>query len=181
MKGYFEYIIKKHETLTDKLLVQIYDNIIQNRITFKMISGFYIELLTPEITEEKITKGKNDENVPHLENIEVVLVYCKILKNKYQRESWVLPAFVPNDSFGQLLNILPKNHVYTEKFYSEFSYIEVWFTDQNSKSLETEDRIDFSSVINDSGISWDILLNLKIGSMLKAMDFNLLQKTWEQK
>ena len=66
MKGYFEYIIKKHETLTDKLLVQIYDNIIQNRITFKMISGFYIELLTPEITEEKITKGKNDENVPHL-------------------------------------------------------------------------------------------------------------------
>ena len=80
-------------------------------------------------TKEKITKDKNGENVPHLENIEVVLVHCNIASNKHKRNPWVLSTFVPNKSFGQLLSISPKNHIYTETFCSEFSDMEVWFTD----------------------------------------------------
>ena len=83
-------------------------------------------------TEEKISKAKNVENVPHLENIEAVLVHCNIVNNKYQCDSQVLSTFVPDKSFGQLLNISLANHIYTETFHSEFSYIEVWLTDQNS-------------------------------------------------
>ena len=47
-------------------------------------------------TEEKITKDKNDENAPHLQNVEMALVHCNNVSNKYQRESWIMPAFVPN-------------------------------------------------------------------------------------
>ena len=53
--------------------------------------------------------------------------------HKYQRDSWILSAFVPNKSFGQLLNISLTNHIYRETFQSEFSYIELWFTDKFTK------------------------------------------------
>lgn len=84
-------------------------------------------------TEKKINKDKNSENVPHLENIEVALAYCSFINNKYQHDSWVLSKFVSNRPFGQLIKILSTNHIYTETFISEFSYIGVWFSDQNSK------------------------------------------------
>ena len=38
-------------------------------------------------TENKITKDKNGENIPHLEIIEVVLVHCNIVNNGYQEDS----------------------------------------------------------------------------------------------
>ena len=41
-------------------------------------------------TENKITRDKNDENVPYLETTEVVLVYCNIVNNDYQHDSRVL-------------------------------------------------------------------------------------------
>ena len=44
-------------------------------------------------------------------------------------------------SFGHLLDISPKNFVFLKTFNLEFSYVEVWFTDQNSKPVETEDKI----------------------------------------
>ena len=50
-----------------------------------------------------------DENVPHLEINEVVIVHCKFFSNDYQHDSRVLYTFVPNKSFGQLLDISPKN------------------------------------------------------------------------
>ena len=50
-------------------------------------------------------------------------------------------TLVPNKSFGQLLDISPKNVIFLKTFYLEFSYIEVWFTDQNSKPLEIEDKL----------------------------------------
>ena len=58
--------------------------------------------------------------------------------------------FVPNQSFGQLLDISPKNVIFLKTFYSEFLYIEVWFTDQNFNPLEIEDKINFTLVINQS-------------------------------
>ena len=57
-------------------------------------------------------------------------------------------TFVPNKSFGQLFDILPKKNLYLKTFNSEFSYIEVWFTDQNSNPLEIEDKINTTLVIN---------------------------------
>ena len=58
------------------------ENKIENRITLKIKSGYYLKLLTPETmkllgsAEDKINKDKNGENVPHLEIVEVVLVHC---------------------------------------------------------------------------------------------------------
>ena len=50
-------------------------------------------------------------------------------------------TLVPDKSFGQLLDISPKNFILIKTFDSHFSYIKVWFTDQNYKPLEIEDKI----------------------------------------
>ena len=126
----------------------------ENRITFRIKTGYYLELSTPETmklfrsTKHKITKDKNGENVPYLEITEVVLVHCKVVNNGYQQDSKVLYTFVPNKSFGQLLDISSKRFISLKTFDSEFSYNEVWFTDQNSKKLEIEDKTNISLVIN---------------------------------
>ena len=99
-------------------------------------------------TESKLTKNENGENVLHLKITEVVLIHCNIVNNDYQQDSRVLYTFVPKKSFGQLLNISPKNFIFLKTFNSEFSYIEVWLTDQNSKPLEIEDKINITLVIN---------------------------------
>ena len=67
--------------------------------------------------------------MPRLKITEVILVYCNIVNIDYQQDSRVLYAFVPNKSFGQLLGILPKNFIFLKTFNTEFSYMEVWFTD----------------------------------------------------
>ena len=99
-------------------------------------------------SQSKITKDNNGENVPHLETTEVILVHCNIVNNDCQQDSRVLYTFVPNKSFGQLLDISPKNFIFLKAFNSEFLYIEVWFTNQNSKPLEIEDKINITLVIN---------------------------------
>ena len=98
-------------------------------------------------TENKITKDKNGENVPHLEITEVVLVDCDIVNNDYQQDSRVLHTFVPNKPFGSLLEISPANHIFLKTFNSEYDEIKVWSTDQNSQPLEGEDRINLTMVI----------------------------------
>ena len=98
-------------------------------------------------TENKITKNKNGANVPHLEITEVVLVHCNIANNDYEQDSSVLYTFVPNKPFGSLLKISPANHIFLKTFNSEYDEIIVWFTDQNSKPLEIEDRINLTMVI----------------------------------
>ena len=111
-QDYFEYILKKYGESVDKPSVQIYVNTIENRVTFKIKNGYNLELLTPETmkllgsTENKITKDKNGENVPHLEITEVVLVHCNIVNNDYQQDSIVLYTFVLNKPFGSLLDLL---------------------------------------------------------------------------
>ena len=47
-----------------------------------------------------------------------------------------------------MLEISPKTFIFLKAFNSEFQEIDVWFTDQNSQPLETEDRIDLTLVIN---------------------------------
>ena len=90
IQNYFEYIIKKHETLNEDLPIEIYPNKIKNRIVFKIKNGYKLELLTPETmrllgsTKKVVDKDKNGENVPKLESVEVVLVHCNLFKNGYQ-------------------------------------------------------------------------------------------------
>ena len=74
--------------------------------------------------------------MPHFEINEVVLVHCNIVNNDYQHDYRVLYTFVPNKSFGSLLEIFPTNHIFLKTFNSEFQDIEVWFIDQNSQPLE---------------------------------------------
>ena len=72
IQGYFEYIPKKHSESVDNLSIKIFVNKIENRVSFKIKNGYYLEILTPETmkllgsTESKITKDKNGENVPIL-------------------------------------------------------------------------------------------------------------------
>ena len=74
--------------------------------------------------------------------------YIVIGDNSYQKISRVLHTFAPNKSFGQLLDISFKNFISLKTLHSEFLYIEVWFTDENSKPLEMEDKISITLVIN---------------------------------
>ena len=95
----------------------IYVNKIENRITFKIKTRYYLELLRPETmklvgsTKGKINKDKNGENVSHLEITKVILVHCKIFYNDDQQDSRDLYTFVPNKLFGQLLDILPNKFI----------------------------------------------------------------------
>ena len=106
IQDYFEFIIKKHEALTEDPPVEIYPNKIKNRIVFKIKTGCKLELLTPETmrllgsTKKVVDKDKNGENVPKLESVEVVLVHCNLVKNDYQKSSKVLFNFVLNKKFG---------------------------------------------------------------------------------
>ena len=153
IQDYFEYILKKYGENTNNPSIQIYVDKIENRITFKIKNGYSFELWSEETlkllgsTENKKTKDKNGENVPHLEITEVVLVYCNIVNNDYQQDSRVLYTFVPNKPFGSLLEISPTNHIFLKTFNSEYNEIEVWFTDQNSNPLEIEDQINLTMVI----------------------------------
>ena len=84
----------------------------------------------------------------HLEITKVILVNCNIFDNNYHHNSRVFYTFVPNKSFGYILDVSPKNVIFLKTFNSEFSYIEVWFTKQNSKLLEIEDKRNITLVIN---------------------------------
>ena len=119
IQDYFEHILKKPGQDIDKPLLQIYVNKIENRVTFKTKNRYSLELLTSETmkllgsTENKITKNKNGENVPHLENTEVVLVHCDIINNNdYRQDSRVLYTFVRHKPFGSLLEISQINHIF---------------------------------------------------------------------
>ena len=153
IQDYFEYVLKKHGEDIDEPSVQIYVNEIENRTTFKIKNSYSLELLTLETmkllgnTENKITEDKNGENVPKLEIAEVALVHCNIVNNDYQQDSRVLYTFVPNKPFDSLLEISQMKHIFLKTFNSEFQEIIVWFTDQNSKPLEIEDRINLTMAI----------------------------------
>ena len=70
-----------------------------------------------------------------------------MVNNYYQNDSRVLCTFVPNKSFGSVLDISPSNYIFLKTFNSEYDEIVVWFTDQSSKPLEIEHRINLIMVI----------------------------------
>ena len=67
--------------------MRIYVKKIENRITFKIKTGYYLQLVTSETmkllrsTRNKIAIEKNGKNLPHLEITEVVSIHCIIVNN----------------------------------------------------------------------------------------------------
>ena len=130
------------KNMTQNPPVQIYPNIIKNRIIFKIKTGYKLELSTPEMmkllgsTKKAVDKDKNRENVRKLESAETILVYCNLIESDYQHISKVLFTFVPDKEFRQLINISPHSLIMVNTVNTEFSSVDVWFTDQASKSTE---------------------------------------------
>ena len=153
---YVEYIIKKHETVGENAPILIYANTLNNRIVFKIKSGYKLELLSKETMKllgsiSSITDlDKNSENLPRLENVKVVLVHCNLVNNSYQQHSRVLFTFVPTKRYGQLISISPHSLVFLKTVNTGFSEIEVWCMDQNNNALEIEDNVNISLIINTS-------------------------------
>ena len=118
IQNYIEYIIKKQETIGENSPILIYANTINNRIVFIIKIGYKLELLSKETmkllgsTKDIIDADKNSENVPRLENVEVVLVHCNLVNNSYQQHSRVLFTFVPNKQYGQLISISPHSLIF---------------------------------------------------------------------
>ena len=153
IQNYFEYIIKKHETIADNPPVKIYVDKIKNRIVFKTKTGHKLELLSKETMQllgslkKDIDQNKDGEIVPKLETVEVVLVQCNLVNNNYQQASKVLFTFVPNKQFGQLITISPHSLTMLKITNAEFSFIEIWFTDQSNRPLEIEDNVNITLII----------------------------------
>ena len=92
-------------------------------------------------TKDIIDSDKNSENVTRLENVEVVLVHCNLVNNSYQQLSRVLFTFVPNKQYGQVISISLHSVIFLKSMNTEFSEIDIWFTDQNNNALEIEDNV----------------------------------------
>ena len=96
IQDYFDNILRKHWETIDNPSVRTYVNKTENGITLKIKTGYYLAFLATETMkllgspENKITRDKNGENVPHLEIREVVLVRCITVNNDYQQDSRVL-------------------------------------------------------------------------------------------
>ena len=91
-------------------------------------------------------KDKNGEDVPKLESVEVVLVHCNLVNNSYLQASKVLFTFVPNKKFGQLITVSPHSLTIIKTTNSKFSFIQVWFTDQNNKPLKIENNVNITLI-----------------------------------
>ena len=156
IQNYIKYIIKKHETIGENAPILIYANTINNTIVFKIKTGYKLELLSKETmkllgsTKDIIDADKNSENIPRLGNVEVVSVHCNLVNNSYQQHSRVLFTYVPNKQYGQLISISPHSLIFLKSMNTEFSEIDIWFTDQNNNALDIEDNVNISLIINTS-------------------------------
>ena len=128
-------------------------NKIKNRIVFKIKTEYKLELLTEQTmlllgsSKKVIENNKDGEIVPKLETVEVVLVHCNLVNNSYQQASKALFTFAPNKLFRQLITITPHSRTMLKTTNAEFSFIEIWFTDQNNRPLEIEDSVNITLII----------------------------------
>ena len=97
--------------------------------------------------EKVIAKYKNDENVPELEIVNVILMHCNVFNNNNQQASKVLFTFVPDKKFGQLITIAHHSLTMLKATNAEFSFIEVCFTNQNNRPLEVECNVNITLIV----------------------------------
>ena len=100
-----------------------------------------------ESSKKDIDENKDGELVPRLETVEVVLVHCNLVNSCYQQASKVLFTFAPNKQFGQLITITPHSPTTLKTTNAEFSFIEIWFADQNNRPLEIEHNVNITLII----------------------------------
>ena len=136
IQDYFEFNIKKQETLAGNPPIQIYPNKIKNRIAFKVKTGYKLELLSLETMKilgsaKKDVRDKDGEDVQKVEFVEVVLVHCNLVNNSCQQASKVLFTFVHNKQFGPVNYYFISSLIMIKTTNTEFQVVEVWFTDQN--------------------------------------------------
>ena len=96
---------------------------------------------------DTIDGDKNSELVPKLESVDLVLVHCNVVNNGYQQVSKVLFTFVPNKKYGQLITVSPETLIMLKTVNTEFSFIEIWFRDQDNRPLEIEDSVNISLIV----------------------------------
>ena len=126
IQDYFEFIIRKHETLAENPPVQIYPNKIKNRIVFRVKTRYKLELLSLETmkllgsTKKDVDQDKDGEHIPKLESVEVVSVNCNLVNNNYQQASKLLLTFLPNKQFRQLINIAQYSLIMLNTTKTEF-------------------------------------------------------------
>ena len=153
LQDYFEYVIKKNETITTTSPILIYVNTTNNRIVFKIKSRYNLELLSKETMEllgsskSVIDSDKNSEPVPKLESVDLVLMHCNLVNNTGQKASKVLFTFVPDKSYGRLMTAPPHSLIMLKTVNTEFTFVEVWFTDQDNRPLEIEDKVNITMII----------------------------------
>ena len=133
--------------------MHIYRNKIKSRIVFIIKTGYKQELLSSETmnllgsAKKDVDKDKDGEDVPKLESVEVVLMHCNLVKNSYRQASKVLFTFVPNKRFGQLISISAHLLTMIKTTNAEFQPIQLWFTDQNNRTLKIEESVNITLII----------------------------------
>ena len=109
---------------------------IKSRIVFTIKTGYKLELLSEETmqllgsSKKDIGQNKDGYIGPKLETVEVVVLHCNLVNANYQQASKVLFTFVPNKQFGQLITITPYSPKMLKATNAEFSFSEIWFTNQ---------------------------------------------------
>ena len=98
-------------------------------------------------TKKDVDADKNGKIVRKLESVELILVHCNLFKNDQQHASKVLFSFVLDKQFEQLINIKQNALIMMNTINTEFSHVEVSFTNQNSKELEIEDNVNLTLII----------------------------------
>ena len=156
IKNYIlDEVIKNYESSVksnEQSPILIYANKILNRVSFRIKTVYKLELLTNETMRllgdgPIIDTTKNGENVPKLEIVKNVLVFCTLVENAYLQDSKLLFSFVPNSRFGSLLSITPQVLKYCDTVDSIFDYIEISFTNQTGRPLQIHYDITVSIII----------------------------------
>ena len=151
-------MVQNHESTiknNEESPILIYPNEVKNRVVFKIKTGYKQELLTKETQkllgdEPVIDKDKNSKNVPQLDQVEYVLLHCNIVQNDFLQNSKLLYEFVPDKTFGQLISVKPPSFIQCKTSDSIFDYTEIWFTDPNNKSLQIEDKVSVTLIIQNN-------------------------------
>ena len=126
-----------------------------------------------------VDKDNNGDHVPKLESFETVLIHGNLVNNGYQQVPKVLYTFVSSKQFKQIINVSPHSWTILNNINTKLTFIEIWFTDQNSKPLEIEDNLNITMIIgwtdDNRNIKWGIQFNKKI---FKDLVFIFCKEMW---
>lgn len=141
--------LNSHNNADGSFDINVYANHVYNRVTISVSNKFQffmsdglLETLGFDRSQNNITNNEiNGSLVPRIERVDTVLIHCNLVDNRVTHNSQILHAFVPNDSYGNLLSVTPN---YPQNRFcrnASFNYVEVIFTDQDEKPLDIEDKI----------------------------------------